>query len=269
MRTEWEIADYRRQNSYTVDYRRYRVQAGLAYLGSLLQSVDVSLGVANRTVPDSTLLDYEEFFIRTNAYGWYLGDWRFSAGGSFASRAYQNNPDGNDHRRFLIDVRTDLDWSALWRAYASIEWQRWDYVTDDETTYDVDDWLSRASARAIFADQWEIGGMLEFRYERPSSIATLANEYVQWGAGPVIEWRPGTSFWVEVTHEIGYRDYDEASLVYDDYSYWETGLQADLYLPAGPNANVAISYLRESHDDASRDIDQLYLSLGIRIPFKP
>lgn len=269
LRAEWETADYNRRNSYTVDYHRYRLQAGLAYLGAMLQSVDLAVGVANRGVPDSARLAYEEVYLRTNAYGLYLGDWRFSASGSMASRSYQNDPDGNDHRRYFVDLRTDLDWSALWRAYASVEWQRWDYITEDETTYDVDDWLARASARAIFADQWELGGLMEFRYERPSSAATLANEYVQWGAGPVIEWRPGTAFWIEITHEIGYRDYDATSLVYDDYSFWESGLQADLFLSSGPNANVSISYLRESHDDTSRDIDQLYLSLGVRFPIKP
>lgn len=266
VRGDWEIADYRRETAYTVDYTRFRAETGLQYFGNLLESIDLRVGVATRDVADSILMNYSEFYLRSDAFGWYVGNWRVAGSMSFADRRYDNDPDGNDHRRYYLELRTDYDWSAFWRLYATVDWQRWDYTSGSAILYDLDDWRAVASARAILADKWELGGTMEFRLENPLESTGDGNGYVQWGAGPVIEWRPSLTFWAELYNLIGYRDYETGSLIYDDYSFWELAVRADIYLPSGPNAQVAVSYLRESHDDPLRDHDQLYLSASLRYP---
>ncbi|GAB4320987.1 MAG: hypothetical protein Kow0074_11680 [Candidatus Zixiibacteriota bacterium] len=266
VRGDWEIADYRRESAYTVDYTRFRAETGLQYFGHLLESIDLRAGVSVRDVPDSMLMNYSEFYLRSDAFGWYVGNWRVAGSMSFAARRYDDDPDGNDHRRYFLELRTDYDWSAFWRVYGTVNWQRWDYTDVSAILYDLDDWRALASARAVLAEKWELGGTMEFRLENPLGDAGDGNGYVQWGAGPVIEWQPSLTFWAELSNQIGYRDYETGSLIYDDYSFWELAVRADIYLPSGPNAQVAVSYLRESHDDPLRDHDQLYLSASLRYP---
>ncbi len=266
LRGVWEDADYRRESPYTVDYTRFRTETGLQFFGDLLESIDLRIGFANREVPDSTQLNYLEYYLRSDAFGWYIGNWRVAGSMSFADRRYVNDPEGNDHRRYSLELRTDYDWSAFWRLYATADWQRWDYTNASTLLYDVDDWRAVASARAVLAETWELGGTMEFRLENPLGGKGNENGYVQWGAGPVIEWRPSSSFWAELLNQLGYRDYESGSLIYDDYSFWELAIRMDFYLASGPNAQVAVSYLRESHDDPLRDHEQLYLSAGVRFP---
>jgi hypothetical protein len=75
--------------------------------------------------------------------------------------------------------------------------------------------------------------------------------------------------WSEISHRIGSRDYSSASLIYDDYTFWEVTAQVDLALSTGPDVSVVVSYLSETHDDPVRDTDQLYLSAALRVPFRP
>ena len=194
VRADWENADYRRNTSYTYDYTRLRTEMGMEYLGPMLQSIDLRVGIVARNVRDSSLLDYNEYFIRSDAFGWYAGNWRVSGSMSLTNRQYRNDTDGSDHRRYYLDMRADYDWSAFWRLYTTVEWQRWDYTSESTVLYDLDNWRGRASARAILAETWEFGGTMEFRMERPLADGSSENGYVQWGAGPVVEWRPSLVF---------------------------------------------------------------------------
>jgi hypothetical protein len=269
MRADWENTDYNRNNSYTVDYHRLRAQAGMTFLGDALQHADAYVGIAQRTAPDSAQLNYTEAFVRLDAGGWYWGQWRFSGDCSFADRDYDAPADEDDHRRWSLRARGSLDWTDLWRFSVLGEWQLWDYVAESEAVYDVSDWRFEGSARARLVDEWEFGGLVEARFENPTGTFAEDNAYQQWGAGPILFWNPSWRVWCEVLQRIGYRNYDAASLIYDDYTFWELSGQFDLALSAGPNISVTASYISESHEDPLRDFDQLYLSLALRIPIQP
>jgi hypothetical protein len=266
---DWQQANYKQDNPYTVDYHRLRGRAGVQSIDDRLQVFDVSAGLAHRTVPDSSRLVYDEIFFNLDASGWYIGRWRVGAEFVYADRAYNTGSDGDDHQRWSAYVRGDLDWSRHWRIYWFGEWQYWDYAIEDAAVYDVTDWRVEGSARAKFAGQWEVGGVLDWRTEQPSGKIAADNEYHQWAAGPIVSWNPTVFVWSEITHRIGARDYSSASLIYDDYTFWEVSAQVDMALSTGPNVSVVVSYLSETHDDPVRDTDQLYLSASLRMPFRP
>ena len=269
LRGDWQRADYQANNPYTVDYHRLRGRAGVEFFGERLETVGASIGLARRTVPDSSRLNYDEVFVNLDAYGWYLGRWRLGGAFAFADRGFDTPDAGNDHRRWSASVRGDLDRSRNWRFSWFSEWQYWDYASDDAAIYDVHSWRLEGSARARFIRQWEIGGLLEWRLEKPSGTVASENEYNQWAAGPIVTWNPNPYVFGELTQRIGYRDYAAASLIYDNYTFWELTAQLDLSLSTGPEVNVTVSYLSETHDDPLRDIDQLYLSLALRVALTP
>lgn len=268
-RGDWQEADYRQNSSYTVDYHRLRGQAGVQYFGDDLELIEIAAGLAHRTVPDSSLLNYNEAFINCDATGWYVGRWRLGADLSYANRSYNRDTAGDDHERWSVYARGDLDWYEHWRVYWFGEWQYWNYAVEDAAIYDVTDWRIEGSARARFGWQWEAGGILEWRTEQPVGTAAEGNEYQQWAAGPILSWNSSILVWSETSLRIGSRDYSAASLIYDDYTFWEVSAQLDVTLDAGPYLSVVANYLSETHDDPVRDTDQLYLSASLRFPIQP
>lgn len=270
IRGDWQQADYKQNSPYTADYHRERARAGIQYVGDQLQFLDFSAGAAHRAVPDSSRLDYNETCLNCDATGWYVGHWRVGAEFAFADRAFDTGSGGDDHQRWSMYARGDLDWYARWRVYWFGEWQYWNYAFEDASVYDVTDWRVEGSARARFAgDQWEAGGILEWRTEQPVGTVAEGNEYQQWAAGPIVSWNPSVYVWSEAGLRVGSRDYSSASLIYDDYSFWEVNAQVDMALAAGPDISLVVSYLNEMYDDPLRDTDQLYLSASLRLPFQP
>ena len=268
-RSDWQAADYKQNNTYTVDYHRLRGRAGIEFLSKELQTLDLWIGAARQTVPDSSRLDYDETFLNLDATGWSLGGWRADAELAFTDRAYIKSVDGDDHQRWAGYMRAAFDGLRHWRLTWTGEWQYWDYAREDEALYDVADWRVEGSARAMFAGQWEAGGLIEWRHEQPTGDTGAENEYQQWAVGPIVVWNPSVFVWNEIILRVGYRGYPATSLIYDDYSFWELSVQFDGSIGSGPEVNIMASYLSERHDDSLRDIGQLYLSAIMRITIQP
>lgn len=266
---DWELGDYHGNTAYTVDYRRLRGQAGVEFIGDMLEYFDLRAGLSRRSVPDSALLEYDEKFVRAGASGWRTGSVTWTADASFTDRTYSPGNAEDDHRRWWSDLRMDWYLGVLWRLEGAAEWQYWDYKPDSTINDDFVNWRLGAAAHIRPLPSWEFGGEIETRFERTTSDSETGTDYDQWEAGPRISWTPAPPVWLELSPRVGRRDYGAAATYYDSYDFWEVSAQGDVFLSRGPTASVMVSYLSEGHDDPARDLDQLYLSLVVRFPIRP
>jgi len=265
---DWELTDYRRNTSYTYDYNRLRAQAGLGYFGPQMEYLDVRIGVAHRTVPDSSEQGYTEDFLRLDAYGWRFGRWRVEGEFSVVIRDFGTPEDENDYSRWSVSTGIDYDWSPRWRTSVQTSWQCWDYRQPDELNYSLHDIRAEGGVRCRFNDVWETGAVVELRLERAVQDSLSENDYRQWAAGPRLVWNSGAAIWSELAPRAGYRDYAARSTIYDDYTFWEFIWQADMLCPARTTASATITYSSERHADRSRDADYLYVSVALRFPIR-
>jgi len=263
---DWELTDYLRNTSYTYDYNRVRLQTGVEYFGDRLENLEARIGLARRTVSDSSQLGYTEDFLRLEASGWQFGRWRLESGFSFAVRDFKAPDNADDYSRWATSTNIGYDWSPRWRVTLQAAWQYWDYRQPDEFSFNVHDIRTEGAVRFNFDDVWEIGAAIELRAERAVQDSLAVNDYDQWALGPRLVWNSGSAFWSEIAPRAGYRNYATVSIVYDDYSFWEIMWQADLLGPLGTTVSATITYLSERHADRTRDSAYLYISAALRFP---
>jgi hypothetical protein len=266
---DWEAGDYRGNTTYTVDYRRLRGQAGLEFVGGMLEFFDIRVGLARRTVPDSSLLEYTERFLHVGAAGWRTGDAFWTLDLSLADREFDPANAEDDHQRLWSSIGVDYSITERWRLEGTGEIQYWDYRDDGLVNYDFLNWRFGSGAHYRPNRAWEIGGEFETRLERTTSDAATESDYSQWRIGPRVNWAPVPAVWLEWTPRVGRRSYGGLAAYYDSYHFWELAAQGDFLIPAGPTASVLVSYLEEDHDDPANDLDQLFVSVVARFPIRP
>lgn len=267
-RGDWERTDYSKKSPFGLDYERIRGRVGSRYSGTLMETIEFSLGATSRDVPDSTRLSYDETWAQLEAAYWAFGPTTLSLLLSYRDRVYLSDETVRNHGRGALEM--EARWQAAERARVDgqVSWEYWDYRQDSGAYYDFSAGVIEIAGRYSLSAAWEIAAVGRSRWEHAASSPFDEDNFSQLGGGPHVSWRPGPFVWMELAALWGKRSYGDASLVYDDYDFVQLDLRADGSVGEHVILSLAALYEQENHEDPSRDTDYAFGSFALRFPFR-
>ncbi len=267
-RADLERTDYNFSTPYGLDYDRVRGRLGVRYDGTVLQSIEVTLGRTTRDVTDSARLSYDEDWVQVDASYWEWGTTTWSAVVSYRDRAYEEDDISRNHSRIAAELSPRWQIREKLRLDGLLCWEYWDYALDSGIYFDFNSGEVETILRYELAEEWEFSLNGRSRWESAATEPFDEDNYSDWAAGPSASWRPNELVWIEVGSLWGKRSFNDSSTIYDNYGFLELDVRLDASLDSRMTLSASASYEQENHDDPSHDADYFYGSFALRFPIR-
>ncbi len=266
-----ERLDFENRTEFDYDYTRNTANASVELNHDFTTFVIIGMGYTYRDVPDSAEIAYDAY--RPALEFRWLRDTRRQAylSASAERRVYAADTTRSPFWHLPFDglIQLPVGEQASVKFQHQVDWYRYDADSD------------------VYFDYLEQRGSLLLNYHHGfvltvgagpafghfSSDSSPDDEYQEWGLKMAVEYIDERGTWLNLTYEVGKRDYDqfdgnddELAALFSDYTYQRLGGFATVALARGWAATAFADISPEDHeregDDATATL--FSLSLGYR-----
>jgi len=261
-----ETVDFDSVSSYNYDYYRVGGKIGISKYFENFSFGDINLFLINRKVSDSTQLDYYNYGLEGNYWGfWGPAELNISALLERKNYNQQNNED--DFYRFELNTDNKLRIGSRYFSRQEIDL--------DLTFYGQDDPVNQNYGRFGFAlltgyenDQlsFGIGPEFEYLYEIEKEI-TEGEDYFEGGLRFDFDMMKIDYLFASVESVLGYRDLKYENDLQSNFTYERLSIIGDLRIWGGLSANLLFSAEWEWHKKEGENSEIYLLSSNLNYSF--
>jgi hypothetical protein len=284
VRDAFEVTWYQEPNEYNLTSWTHTPAADLQFRFRELSSVRAGYRFGVHEVPDSTSLDYTRHTAELDLgllFGWTASldlsdqlDRRIYAPGSVRKSSWENRADGM--------LAFDAGDRTTFRLVHENEIVRYD--SSDDVYYDFDRLRTGFQVEVHQSSNLDLSIMPLYSFQR--SPSSPVESYTETGIEFGINWRFGDRVWLDLSDEVGRRQFDSAQqeeisldgsgsqldesfldVLYSDYIYNRLTLLVSSEVRRGVAANLFVNWQPEDHRVSSHDTNTRIVSGGIEYRF--